>query len=333
MPEVTTGDLSIQIAGLNHKLRIVDGGWLPSTEWLKGKLAPLDLLADMKAKIEDVHKEVVKNPVSEYWEAAGFDGIAAGIEKLYEGEGLGTALKYWLSNGAGAFAAVLIGGIGVYMAGRFVSLRRDLQELISRLPGATPGMIRGYDENGDVRLQSRRDIEARERRVANGGTSLADLPSSPDIARVGPLREQLEKLNVEVLKFNSRAPAFFQSFRKLPTEAKAEKAAKAVKSIADAITGIDHSQMQPVAEGVNKINNAMRNADPKKVDKVAKATDKLKNAMLGFNPAKIPEASKLQGVDTELSNIATAAGTLRTKFNELRQSVQSLDQQIGATGA
>ncbi|MEE1817466.1 hypothetical protein PUR59_20870 [Streptomyces sp. SP18ES09] len=332
MAEVTTEDLSVQIAGLNHKLRIVDGGWLPSTEWLKVKLAPLDLLADMKAKIEDVHKEVVKNPVSEYWEAAGFDGIAAGIEKLYEGEGLGTALKYWLSNGAGAFAAVLVGGIGVYLTGKFVSLRRDMQELISRLPGGTPGMIRGYDEHGNVTRQTRDDIERRERRVANGGTSLADLPGSAATAQIGPLRDQLENLNKEVLKFNNRAPAFLQSFRKLPTEAKAEKAAKGVERIATAIAGVDHTRMQPVAEGVNKINNAMRNADPKKVEKVARATDKLKTAMLGFNPAKIPKAADIRGTDTAMTNLAAATGTLRTKFNELRLTVQSLDQQLGATG-
>ncbi|MFE5594533.1 hypothetical protein [Streptomyces sp. NPDC056549] len=333
MPEVTTEELSIQIAGLSHKLRIVDGGWLPSTEWLRAKLAPLDLLADMKAKIEDVHKEVVKNPVSEYWEAAGFDGIAAGIEKLYEGEGLGTALKYWLSNGAGAFAAVLIGGIGVYMTGKFLSLRRDLQELISRLPGGTPGMIRGYDENGDVRLQSRQDIEARERRVANGGTSLADLPSSADTARIGPLREQLDKLNKELLRFNNRAPAFLQSFRKLPPEGKATKAANAIKKIADAITGIDHGQMQPVAEGVNKINNAMRNADPRKVTKVARATDKLKAAMVGFDATKIPKSSDLGPAATKMGELATATGTLRTKLREFASTVRDLDSALGAPTA
>ncbi|MFH8623919.1 hypothetical protein ACH4A8_18715 [Streptomyces vietnamensis] len=328
MAEVTNEDLSIQIAALRHHNRVVDGGWLPSTEWLRGKLAPLDHIADMKSKIEEVHKEIVKNPVTEYWEAAGFDGIAAGIEKLYEGEGLGTALKYWLSTGAGAFAAMVVGGIGVYIAGKLTGIQRSIQEFVSR-----DGLIRAYDENGNVTRQSRTDVENRERRVANGGTSLADLPSSTDTARIGPLREQLEKLNAELLKFNNRAPAFLQSFRKLPTYAKAEKAANGVEKIATAVAGIDHSQMRPVAEGVNKVNNAMRNADPRKITKVAKATDKLKAAMLGFTPTKIPEGTKLEASARGMDSLTAATGTLRTKFNELRQTVQSLDQELGAAGS
>ncbi|MFD3570137.1 hypothetical protein [Streptomyces sp. NPDC058667] len=284
--------------------------------------------AYLKAKIDDIHKEVVKNPVTEYWEAAGFDGIAAGIEKLYEGEGLGTAINYWLSNGAGAFAAIIIGGIGVYLAGKLTNIQRNIQKLVSR-----DGLIRAYDADGNATRQSRTDVEARERRVANGGTSMADLPSSPDIARVGPLTEALEKLNEQVLKFNNRSTAFFQAFRKLPTEAKADKAAKAVKRIADAAAGINHAQLQPVAEGVNKINNSMRNADPRKVEKVAKATEKLKAAMVGFNPANIPKAGVIRDTDTAMTNLATATGTLRTRFIELRGTVQSLDQQLGGASA
>jgi hypothetical protein len=281
--------------------------------------------AYLKEKIDEIHKEVVKNPVSEYFEAAGLDGIAAGIEKLYEGENLATAFKYWGSTVAGGMAALLIGALGVYLSGKFVQLRRTIQELVSR-----DGLIRGYDANGDLTRQSRTDIEARERRVANGGTSLTDLPPT---ANVDALRGQLERLNPELLKFNNRAPSFIREFRKLPTESKATKAAEGVKRIAEAIAGVNHAEMRPVAEGVNKINNSMRNADPRKVEKVAKAVGKLKTSMVGFDATKLPKAGDLQGSDTAMNNLATATGTLRTKLREFASTVRDLDQVIGtATG-
>ncbi|WP_128980723.1 hypothetical protein [Streptomyces roseicoloratus] len=286
-------------------------------------------------KIDDMHKEIVKNPVTEYFEAGGFDGIAAGVEKLYEGEGIVTALKYWGSNFAGVLAAAVLGVVGIYLAGRFSGIQRSLQQLLNwrqrDLPRAQRSIL-ALDENGDARSQSRRDVEARERRVANGGTSLADLVGNDtNVAQTQALREQLALMNPELLKFNNRAPSFLQSFRKLPTEAKATQAANGVKKVAEAATGINHGQLLQVADGVNKINNAMRNADHRKIGKVAKAVGKLKDAMQGFDPKDLPKSSDLGPAATKMGELADATETLRTKFRELSGTIQSLDQALGAT--
>ncbi|MEV6326395.1 hypothetical protein [Streptomyces sp. NPDC051909] len=287
---------------------------------------------DFVNRFNEMHKELVKNPVTEYLEAGGFDGIAAGVEKLYEGESLMTALKYWGSNFVGVLAAAVLGVVGIYLAGRFSDIQRTLQQLVNIRDRHLPRdqrRILAFNENGDVRPQNRLDVEARERRVANGGTSLADLPSSPDIARVGPLREQLEKLNAELLTFNNRAPSFFSSFRKLPSERAAKKAGEGIKRVAEALTGVDHTNMAPIAKGIQKIKDAMAGLKPREVEKVAKATGKLNTAMDGFDPKNLPKANKIDGLATKMGELATATGTLRTKFQELRGTVQSLDQELG----
>ncbi|MFJ9578830.1 hypothetical protein ACIRQF_20945 [Streptomyces sp. NPDC101191] len=271
-------------------------------------------------QIGDNYQELHKELSSEILETLGLDTFGAALEKFHEKSA--EAWKYALA----AFGSLLIPALGVYLAGKLTSIQRSIQQL-----GDPNRLIRAYDADGNIRPQSRTDVEARERRVANGGTSLADLPSSADTARIAPLTAQLVDLNAQVLKFNNRSTAFFQGFRKLPTDSKAKKAADNIKKIADAVTGIDHSQMQPVAEGVNKINNSMRNAEPKKVEKVAKAVGKLKDSMLGFQPTKIPDGPKLQASADAMKNLASETGTLRTKLNDLRGTIHSLDQQIGAT--
>ncbi|MFG2841225.1 hypothetical protein ACGFZH_09020 [Streptomyces zaomyceticus] len=325
MAEVTTEDLSIQIAGLRHYVRKVDGGWLPTTEWLKQKLAPLDLVSGIKEKLEDVHKEVVKNPVSEYWEAAGFDGIAAGIEKLYEGEGLGTALKYWLSNGAGAFVALILGGIGLYLAGKLTDIQRSIQQFVRR-----DGLIRAYDADGNVTPQRRTDVEARERRVANGGTSIADLVGNDtNVEQTKKLREQLALLNGELLKFDNRAPAFLRHFGQLPSERKAQKAVSALGKISDAIGRINLTAFTTVANSISRIVDQTAKANPVHITAVAEAIGKLVAAAKDLKPEMIPNGRRVQDSATAMGNLARETGTLRTKFIELRGTVQSLDQQLG----
>ncbi|MFJ5873776.1 hypothetical protein ACIQD1_03500 [Streptomyces sp. NPDC093088] len=262
----------------------------------------------LKTQIDEMHKEIVKNPVTEYWEAAGFDGIAAGIEKLYEGEGLGTALNYWLSNGAGAFAAIVIGGLAVYLSGKLTNIQRWIQELVSR-----DGLIRGYDANGNVTRQTRQTVEDRERRVANGGTGVADLLSDPAHAgRARRLREQLAPLNKAVDKFDRLAPAFLQLFGRLPNESKATKAANAVRTISGAVNAVNRVALREVTEGLEKLNLAMD----------------------GFQPSKLPKEPELAGQARAMNSLANETGTLRQKFIELRGTVQSLDQELGgAAGA
>ncbi|MGW4700508.1 hypothetical protein [Streptomyces sp. NPDC004285] len=314
MAEVTNEELSLQVAGLRHYLRKVDGGWLPTTDWMKQQLAPMNkLVEDIKAQQEKVAEEAAKAPWEEWMEKVGLGTMAEIIKTGLEGGilgalgAIGTAL-------AAVVIPILTAALGAWL----------ILKLQTMHAGRNNGFTYGPNQEGTWTRQRLTDIQNQQ----NGGSPLAQIPAD---ANFDNLRTQLQQLNPELLKFNNRAPAFIQSFRKLPTEAKAEKAAKGVERIAAAVTGIDHAQMRPVAEGVNKINNAMRNADPKKVEKVARATDKLKSAMLGFNPDKIPKAANLQGTDSAMTNLAAATGTLRTKFNELRLTVQSLDQQLGAT--
>ncbi|MFF5917988.1 hypothetical protein ACFY8C_06575 [Streptomyces flavochromogenes] len=264
-------------------------------------------LNHLKEKIEEIHKEIVKNPVTEYWEAAGFDGIAAGIEKLYEGEGLGTALNYWLSNGAGAFAAIVIGGIGLYLAGKLTNIQRSIQAALR-----PSGLIRAYNANGDVTLQRRTDVEARERRVANGGTGVADLVGDPANAeRARRLREQLVPLNKAVDRFDKLAPTFLESFAKLPSERRATKAATAVGKISSAVNLVNRTALKEVVEGYEKLNKAVAE----------------------YQPTKIPKEAELAGVARKMNDLANETQTLRDKFNGLRGTIESLDSVIaGATG-
>ncbi|MGA5063121.1 hypothetical protein ACPB9E_04950 [Streptomyces exfoliatus] len=275
------------------KITVVQGHIRQIMEHVEALRDSSQHFAYLKEKIDEIHKEVVKNPVTEYWEAAGFDGIAAGIEKLYEGEGLGTAVNYWLSNGAGAFAAIVIGGIGLYLAGKLTNIQRSIQAAVR-----PSGLIRAYNANGDVTLQSRRDVEDRERRVANGGTGVADLVSNPANAeQARKLREQLVPLNKAVGKFDRLAPSFLESFRKLPSERKAEKAANGVTKISDAVKLVDRPALKEVAESVEKLN----------------------------------KETGLASTARKMGELTTKTETLRQKFQDLRGTISNLDQTIAGT--
>ncbi|WP_406061241.1 hypothetical protein OG462_26125 [Streptomyces sp. NBC_01077] len=295
-PDIPTliADLKITIVQ-GHIRQIMEHGSV------MGQLASISsTLEHFKEKIEDIHKEVVKNPVSEYFEAAGLDGIAAGIEKLYEGEGFGTAFKYWGSTVVGGMVALLIGALTIYLSGKFVALRRSIQELISR-----DGLIRGYDANGDLTRQSRTDIEARERRVANGGTSLADLPPGTNL---GPLQTQLELLIPKIEKFNSEAPSFLTNFRKLPSE----------------------RAMTKTATGIGKVSDAVAAAKPTDIEKVADATEKLVAAQSGFDPRKLPKARGLASAAEAAERLARAGDDVKTAFDSLKAAAQSAERVIAA---
>ncbi|MFF9146983.1 hypothetical protein ACF1BN_19195 [Streptomyces sp. NPDC014861] len=261
----------------------------------------------LKEKVEEMHKEIVKNPVTEYWEAAGFGGIAAGIEKLYEGEGIGTAINYWLSNGAGAFAAIVIGGVALYLSGKLTNIQRSIQEFFSR-----DGLIRGYDANGDVTRQTRGAIEGRERRVANGGTSIADLVGNPANAQQAEtLANALEKLNPQVERFDAKAPSFLNSFKRLPNQSKADKAVTVLETVGAAIKKVNAVKLRKVAEGLEKLNDELGR----------------------FQPTKLPTDTQLGNTAQAMNNLATETGTLRDKFRDLRTTIGGLDDVIAGAGA
>ncbi|MFC9705012.1 hypothetical protein ACFTWD_30445 [Streptomyces sp. NPDC056943] len=317
-------DISTLIADL--KMTVVLGHMRQIMEHIEVLRDSAANFAYLKEKIDEIHKEVVKNPVSEYWEAAGLDGIAAGIEKLYEGEGLATAFKYWGSTIAGAVAALLLGAFALIVAGQFTNFQRWIQQLGS---GGTRRIL-ALNENGQLRPQRRLDVEARERRVANGGSSLADLVGNPtNVEQTRKLREELEKLNPEVLKFNNRAPAFISDFGRLPNETKANKAVQAVDAIAAAMGRINQAALATFAGNISKIADRLSKADPLHIGKVAEAIGKLVLAAKDLKPEMIPQARRVQDSATAVGNLARETGTLRTKFAELRGTVQSLDQQLG----
>ncbi|MFC9591728.1 hypothetical protein ACFTUC_18300 [Streptomyces sp. NPDC056944] len=318
MAEVTNEELSIQVAGLRHYLRKVDGGWLPTTDWLKQQLAPINkVVEDLKAQQDKAAEEAAKAPWEEWMETVGLGTLAEIIKSSLEG-GIVGAL-----GAIGTALAVIIVPVLLATLGAFI-----VSKIQTWHAGRNGGFTYAPDQEGVLRRQRLTDIQAQQN--GGGGSLLDQIPAD---ANFDNLRAQLQLLNPELLKFNNRAPSFIQSFRKLPPEGKATKAANAIKKIADAITGIDHGQMQPVAEGVNKINNAMRNADPRKVTKVARATDKLKAAMVGFDATKIPKSSDLGPAATKMGELATATGTLRTKLREFASTVRDLDSALGAPTA
>ncbi|MFB7865140.1 MULTISPECIES: hypothetical protein [unclassified Streptomyces] len=274
-------------------------------------------------QIGDNYEELHKELSSELFEAAGFDTIGAAVEKFHEGNA--EAWKYAVNAIASLVIPAILAGIGLVLLTRFTAIQQFLQakffNLFKTWTGKTDHIWARNANNDGWKFQPKTEVQARANPTV---TAIADIPP----AAIGALREQLEKINPELLKFNNRAPAFTSAFRKLPSVSKATKAAKAVERIANAVTGIDHGQMQPVAEGVNKINNSMRNADPRKVEKVAKAVGKLKDAMVGFDATKIPKSADLGPAATKMGDLARETGTLRTKLNDLRDTIRSLDTVI-----
>ncbi|MFH8711591.1 hypothetical protein OHB11_15900 [Streptomyces zaomyceticus] len=337
MAEVTTEDLSIQIAGLRHYVRKVDGGWLPTTEWLKQKLAPLDLVSGIKEKLDDVHKEVVKNPVSEYWEAAGFDGIAAGIEKLYEGEGLGTALKYWGSTVAGGIAALLIGALTLLLVANAQFLQRKLQAALSRFFTGRETILATSNSGRGIRPQSLDAVQGREAAAGGGFASLADPPNP---ALLNPLFEKLGAVNRRILVFNN-------GVRKLPSATSLGKTAEAVGKVNAAIELANPEKIGLVAEKADKLvkalkdydpkkvpdpkkltklNAAMVDADPDKIRAVASATGKLASSQRHFDPKKIPKARGLSSAAEAAERLALAGRDVAQAFDVLKTKAREATQ-------
>ncbi|MFD4372508.1 hypothetical protein [Streptomyces sp. NPDC058486] len=254
-------------------------------------------------KIDDMHKELVKHPVTEWLEAAGLGGFAAGFEKIKENTDWKTYVPYFVAAVIGFVLPVL----GLLLATKFTDFQRWVQQLFSR-----GGRILAFDENGQVRLQDRTVVEQRERRIANGGTSVADLVGDPANAQQAEtLAKALEKLNPQVERFEAKAPSFLNSFKRLPNKAKADKAVIVLGLVGDAIKKVNARKLEKIAEGLEKLN--------KELDQ--------------FQPTKLPTDTQLGNTADAMGNLAREAGTLREKFEGLQGSIRSLDQQIGqATG-
>ncbi|MFC7975627.1 hypothetical protein [Streptomyces cinereoruber] len=267
---------------------------------------------DFVKRFADVYEELQKEPWTEYLEAMGLDGFAAAFEKSQEKN---EAWKSWLYS---AITGLFIPMVGAVIALMFLTNFKIIQRTIQK--AIFNGLLRWVPWVGDrvrdkiiavdannrfPKLQLAQDVKDREE-AAGGG--MAAIPRN---ANFDALRTQLEKLNPELLKFNRDAPDFVSNFRKMPKEAKAEKAANAVQKISDAIKLINARKLHKVAEGIEKLDLALD----------------------GFQPTKLPKESDLSGAARAMDSLATNTGTLRRKFEELSGTIRSLDQEIGAATA
>ncbi|MBB4983655.1 hypothetical protein [Streptomyces nymphaeiformis] len=330
MAEVTNEELSIQIAGLGHKLRIVDGGWLPSTEWLRGKLAPLDLLADMKSKIEDIHKEVVKAKKVEILEQLGMDHLAAAYKKLTE-EGWSAARDYFIAAVASTVVPLIGGALVLILSAWALKASRGIQERIFR------GFVLARTESGlGIWPQRRTDVEARE---ANTGGVL-NTAHIPDAATLDALKLALADLNPKITAFNT-------AIRKVPRAGSLTKTADGITRVKTAVTGLDTDKITALAKALGKLTGAVKHHDPKKVpdpgkiDKLnaamaganpaairemATATGKLASAQRHFDPKKLPKARGLESAARAANKLADAGRDVAQAFNNLKIKAQEAAQ-------
>ncbi|MEU2115253.1 hypothetical protein ABZ567_06310 [Streptomyces sp. NPDC016459] len=280
-------------------------------------------------QIKEIHKEVVKNPVSEYWEAAGFEGIAAGVEKLYEGESIGTALKYWTSTIAGAIAALLLGALGVLFVANVQFIQRSVQAAISKFFTGRETVLATSNSGRGIRPQ---DLNTVQGRAAAAGGGLANLTDPPNPTVLNPLFEKLGAVNRRILVFNN-------GVRKLPSARSLAKTAEGVEKVNTAIAAANAEKIELVAEKADKLVKALKDYDPKKVPDpkkieklnaamaganptevkaMATATGKLASAQRHFDPKKLPKARGLASAARSAERLADAGRDVAQAFNALK---------------
>ncbi|MEU3482462.1 hypothetical protein ACI2LO_12515 [Streptomyces sp. NPDC033754] len=315
MADVTTEDLSIQIAGLRHYLSKIDHAPLPTTEWMKQQLAPVNkLIEELKAQQDKVAEEVVKPTWEQVMEKLGLGPVAEIIKKGIEG-GIGAALVAGIVALGGVIVPLLMIALGafvVFQLQKWHAGRNANNETVGMRPDGSFGR-RNFD-----------DIRNERNGVAGGG--IADLPAN---ANFDALRNQLTLLNPHLETFNKHAPDFVTNFKKLPSEGKATKAAKGVKAVAEAVEGVNHQAMPLVASGMGKINGAVKNSDPKKTVRFADGIGKLKLAMTGLEVDKVPKAGTLGQAADAAHRLAEKTGTLAQKMRDFAREVNTINQELG----
>ncbi|MEU2654659.1 hypothetical protein ABZ615_04975 [Streptomyces sp. NPDC007325] len=273
---------------------------------------------DAYDKIKQIHVEVTKHKTTEMLEMLGLNSIAAVHEKYQEAQEDPTvAWKDWLWGAiGGAVLLVAIPALALFFTGQLVNLSRTIQTwrpFGDNSPEARAGRrILAGNGNGGLAPQTLSAVNQREARVWNGGTSIADLVGDPANAQnAETLARALEKLNPQVERFEAKAPSFLNSFKRLPNQSKADKAATVLETMGEAIKKINATKLKKIADGLEKLN--------KELDT--------------FQPTKLPTDTQLGNTAQAMSNLATQTGTLRDKFRELRGSISSLDQVIAGSGA
>ncbi|GAA3392133.1 hypothetical protein [Streptomyces roseoviridis] len=265
------------------------------------KIVTDDLLPyDFAGRFASMYEELQKEPMTEYLEGMGLGGLAAAWEKFSESR-TDDKIEWqnWLYAAIGGMVlALILPAIGVYLAGRLNNISRNIREWASR-----DGTFRAMDENGDLTRQTREQIERRERRVANGGSSVADLDPNTNF---DALRGQLQSLNPHLEKFNEHAGPFTRAFARLPKTAAITKA----------------------AEAIEKVNKAASEADVEELKKTAGAIKRLVNATQNFNPRKIPKANSLSSAATAAQRLADNTNEAGRAFDYLKERAQLAAQSI-----
>ncbi|MFD6250729.1 hypothetical protein, partial [Streptomyces roseolus] len=104
---------------------------------------------------------------------------------------------------------------------------------------------------------------------------------------------------------------FLDSFKRLPNQSKADKAATVLGTVGEAIKKVNAVKLKKIADGLEKLNSEL---------------DK-------FQPTKLPTETQLGNTAQAMSNLATQTGTLREKFQDLQGTIRTLDGLIaGSTG-
>ncbi|MFE2555226.1 hypothetical protein ACFXGT_04215 [Streptomyces sp. NPDC059352] len=253
-------------------------------------------LAFLKEKIEDIHKEVVKAPITEWLEAAGLDGIAAGVEKIAEGTDWKTYLPYF----AFAIGGFLLPLLGIMFLANFKEWQRNTQQWIARVilrRGDNPNIIAMSDNGRRPDILPRGHVEGRE-----GAAGQAILTNPPAASTFDELKQALGQINRRIINFN--------------------KAVAKMKSAA---------ALKKLAGGVEAVTKATDAANPTEIETLAKAIDKLGDAQDKFDPKKLPKARGLASAATEAERLAKAGDAVKLAFDNLKAAAQAAERVIAAS--
>ncbi|MFB7280993.1 hypothetical protein ACFCZV_28250 [Streptomyces hydrogenans] len=253
-------------------------------------------------QLKAAHEEVVKSPWQEIMELLGFDKVYKGIEEIFK-NGLVAALPalaLGLTQALLPLIAIVVGAAALAAARALMKWRLNGDVITMRGP------------NGPFSRENATVVEQRERRIANGGTSIADLVSDPANAQQAEtLARALEKLNPQVERFEAKAPSFLNSFKRLPNQNKADKAVTVLDTVGEAIKKVNAVKLRKIAEGLEKLNDELGR----------------------FQPTKLPTDIQLGNTAQAMNNLANETGTLRDKFRDLRTIIGGLDDVIAGAGA
>ncbi|MGW6537550.1 hypothetical protein ACWGBV_26185 [Streptomyces sp. NPDC055051] len=300
------------------------------------------LPAQFITKIDDMHKELVKHPVTEWLEAAGLDGIAAGFEKIQENTDWKTYLPYFVSAVVGSVIAIAAPLFALMFVSKLQIFQRGLQTRLfdwlaakfpTRLGHLSTRTVALNDQMTGPGLVDRTHLNNREAMAAGG------LGALPPNANFNDLREQLRQINPHLTTFNGQAPDFVSNLGKMPKPGAVKKIAEAVRKLKEAMTGVDSDKIGQVADAVkkfdpdkfpdprklDKLNKAVDKAKPETMRAIAKAVGKLVGAQQHLEPQRwqdLPKAQTLSSAAKSAERLAKAGHQVADAFDALKTAAQ-----------